>query len=95
MIYIISFITLALYGYKLIQDVVIKHQKGTISRLDMSLSESNQDLECERIRTKCQQVIISEQKKIIDRLCAAVDDYVDKVESADIQAWAKKIQENG
>lgn len=95
MIYIISFIALALYGYKLIQDVVIKHQKGTISRLDMSLSEANQDLECERIRTKCQQVIISEQKKIVDRLCAAVDDYVDKVESADIQAWAKKIQENG
>lgn len=95
MIYIISFIALGLYGYKYILDAVISHQKGTINTLTNALSEANQNLECERIRTKCQQVIISEQKKIIDRLCAAVDDYVDKVESADIQAWAKKIQENG
>lgn len=95
MIYICAFMVLIMYAYSRLQESMISTQKETINSLSDALSEANQNFEMEKMKTKCQAVIINEQKKIIDRLCAAVDEYVDKVEGEQVQQWAKKIQEDG
>lgn len=93
MTYILLLALLFLLAYSKIQDIMIRSQKDCINTLTDALCESNQELELQRITNSYQKAAIGQLNIIITTMCQAVDEHCEKVQSADIQAWAKKIQE--
>lgn len=93
MTYILLLALLFLLAYSKIQDVMIKSQKDCINTLTDALCESNQELELQRITNSCQKAAIGQLNTIITTICQAVDEHCEKVQSAEIQEWAKRIQE--